>query len=195
MSEHSRRVADRWEWFSASRLGLAIMFAWAFAEANVWPVIPDALLAPMIIGAHRSFLRLLAATVVGSALGGVVLYGYAFAEPAAALAALPGLPMVSDRTIERADHLLAGRGQEAFVMQPVSGVPFKVVAVIAAARSMDPLQVLPVSITARTLRIGLIGVLAALLASRFRSFFRDRFLILAGLYLLIFGYAWWLTQR
>ena len=195
MMDRSRLAADWWERFSASRRGLVVMFAWAVAEATVWPVIPDALLVLMAAGSRQAFPAVLATAVLGSALGGVALYGYASAQPSAALAALPRLPLVSDRTIERAGDLLTERGTEAFLIQPVSGIPYKVVAVLAAARSMDPQHVLPLSIAARTLRMTVAGVLAALLASRCRPFVRDRFLILVSSYLLLFGYGWWLTQR
>jgi membrane protein YqaA with SNARE-associated domain len=171
------------------------MFLWAVAEATVWPLIPDALLAPMVIGSRRSLPRLLIAAIAGSALGGIVLYAYAFAQPQAALVALPTLPTISRDTIERADHLLAEWGDYAFVIQPVSGIPFKVVAVLAAARAMDPQRVLLLSIAARTARMCLTGVVAALVAWRFHPSLRDHFLVLAGLYLVLTGIAWWVTQR
>lgn len=195
MKERSQIAADRWERFSASRPGLALMFAWAVAEATVWPVIPDALLLLMALGSRWAFPAVLAASIAGSALGGAALFGYAFAQPLAALAALPDLPTVSERTIQRAGDLLAERGPEAFWLQPVSGIPYKVVAILAAARKMDPQHVVPVSIFARTLRMAVVGVLAVALATRFRPFVRDHFLLLVGLYTALFGYGWWLTQR
>ncbi|MGE4606957.1 MAG: hypothetical protein AAEJ52_09475, partial [Myxococcota bacterium] len=47
--EQSRAAFDRWEGFARSRAGLSVLFVWALAEATVWPIIPDALLVPMVV--------------------------------------------------------------------------------------------------------------------------------------------------
>ena len=72
---------DRWSHFAKSSRAVAIMFVWAFAEAIWWPVIPDGLLVPLAIGARRRFWVVLLASVLGSALGGTLLYLLLYSSP------------------------------------------------------------------------------------------------------------------
>ena len=185
---------DWWERFACSGRGLALMFLWALAEATVWPIIPDALLVPMAVGARRFFPRLLAASIVGSTLGGIMTFSFASYQPEAATAILPHLPTVQPHAVERANSMLAERRVMAFWAQPLSGLPFKTFAVLGAAQDMDPWQVMSISTAARALRMGSTGGIAALLAWPLRGFLRDFFLYLAVAYLLLFAFGWWLTQ-
>lgn len=189
-----RSAFDWWERFSRSRQGLGVMFAWALAEATVWPIIPDALLAPMAAGARRTFPRLWLAAVVGSFLGGIALYLFSLAAPQAALDLIASLPVVKTAMLWRAAGLLAEQGVHAFWVQPWTGVSFKIFAVLGAGQQMDPWQVMPVSIAARALRMGVNGAAIALIAWPLRNFLRDFSLFLLVAYLAIFGYGWWLTQ-
>src|SRR2546421_6827505 len=62
-----RDTYDRWERFASSRWGAQLMFAWALAEATVWPILPDFLLVPMAAANRRRFHVPLAAAVAGMA--------------------------------------------------------------------------------------------------------------------------------
>lgn len=50
--------------------GLAAAFGWAFAEALVWPVIPDAAVALLVTARPRRWPVLTTAAVTGTVLGG-----------------------------------------------------------------------------------------------------------------------------
>src|SRR5438270_10991959 len=73
-----RDTYDRWERLASSRLGTGLMFAWALAEATVWPILPDFLLVPMVAANRRRFHVPLAAAVIGMAAGCAtnVLFAY-----------------------------------------------------------------------------------------------------------------------
>lgn len=189
------RVAfDWWERFARSRIGHIIMFFWALGEATVWPIIPDALLVPMALAARHTFPRLLLSAVLGSALGGTAIYLFAFSQPEAGLGLLAHLPVVSNAMIDRAGALLVEQGPGAFWAQPWSGNSYKIFAVLGAAQGLDPWQVMPISIAARALRMGVNSGVAAFVAWPLRGFLRDFFLFLAVAYLVLFGYGWWVTQ-
>jgi membrane protein YqaA with SNARE-associated domain len=170
------------------------MFAWALAEATVWPIIPDALLVPLVVGAPRRLPRLWLAAVAGSTLGGAAGYAFAWWRSALARRILERLPGVQPRMLERTAALLAERGPSAFWLQPWTGMALKIFCVLGAAQHVDPRQALPISVAARALRLGVTGAAAALCGWRLRRFVRDRSLVLALAYLLVGGVGWWATQ-
>ncbi|MSP12183.1 MAG: hypothetical protein EXR62_04405 [Chloroflexi bacterium] len=154
----NRAAFDRWQGFCGSRKGLTLMFLWAVAEAIVWPIIPDALLFPVAIGGRRRYWKILGAAVLGSALGGIAIYLFAYFMPGAVESILPRLPcestrLVQDFMIQRAKTALAQQGVMAFWTQPWSGVSYKVYALEGAARRFDPAAALCLSILARSLRM------------------------------------------
>lgn len=167
------------------------MFLWAVAEAIFWPVIPDALLIPMAAVGHQKYWRILRAAILGSALGGIIIYLFAYFAPEAAQAFLVGLPLVQDFMIEEASSKLDKYGVFAFWIQPWSGISYKIYAVLAGAGGLNPLVLLPMSILARSLRMLIASGVAALAVAHFPKFFQDFWLYVALAYVVVFGYGWW----
>jgi membrane protein YqaA with SNARE-associated domain len=167
------------------------MFGWAFAEAMVWPVIPDVLLVPMAIANRRRFYVPLGAAIAGSALGGTALYLAATLLPDPAGTLLQLLPLVSERQITAAQTSLAAWGAAALLAQPWSGVPLKVWALVAVMHGIAPWPAIPLFIGARAVRMALVALAARLLGHVFAGFIRDIWLYLAALYLGLFGVGWW----
>lgn len=190
----NRAVFDRWQGFCCSQKGLTLMFLWAVAEAIFWPIVPDAMLFPMALGGQRRYWKILGAAVLGSALGGVAMYLFAYLVPGAVASILPRLPVVQDFMIQRARTALDQQGVMAFWTQPWSGVSYKVYALEGGARRFDPVTVLSLSILARSLRMFVTSAAAALAVWRFPKFFRDFWIYVTLAYLLIFGYIWVSTQ-
>ena len=58
--------------FAQTWRALLLVLVWAFAEALSWPLVPELLLAVLVVATPRSWLRLGAAAVFGSVLGGLV---------------------------------------------------------------------------------------------------------------------------
>ncbi|HYN87911.1 MAG TPA: hypothetical protein VER55_05255, partial [Ardenticatenaceae bacterium] len=124
----NRAAYRRWQAFCDSRPAVAIMFLWALAEATVWPVIPDALLVLLAAGARRRYGSILLGAILGSAVGGMLTYLFAYVAPEQATALLPRLPLVQPFMIDRAHALLEQQGALAFLRQPWSGISFKIFA-------------------------------------------------------------------
>ena len=70
------------------------MALWSLLEALVWPIIPDFLLATLVIGRPRRAGSALAACVGGSAIGTAILYAVTLARPADVMRLLLRLPFV-----------------------------------------------------------------------------------------------------
>ncbi len=187
----NERAFERWQAFCESAWGPALMFAWAFAEAIVWPVIPDSVLLPLVAGGRRNFRRIVGASVGGSALGVAVMYLFAYFVPGAIEPLLGWLPMVRDFMIERVNRNLDEYGIAAFLVQPWGGVSYKVYALLGAARGFNPWLVIPFAIVARSARMLLNALVIAGLVRRFEWFVRRAWLYLFVSYALIFGAIWW----
>jgi hypothetical protein len=89
----------------------------------------------------------------------------------------------------------AAHGAAALWVQPWSGVPFKVWAIVGGVRGIAPWPAVPIFIVARALRMTIVATLARLLAARYANFARDYFLVLAAAYLLVFSYGWRRVQK
>lgn len=89
----SHALHDRWQRFAEGRAALPVLFAWALLEATLWPIVPDAMLAPMALVRRAGRWRLVAACIAGMALGGVVTVLVAHWAPGFALDLLRDLPL------------------------------------------------------------------------------------------------------
>lgn len=185
----SRTAWDAWQRFASSRSGASVMFGWAFAEAIAWPIIPEFLLVPLAAGARRKVLGPLVSTIVGSALGGALLFVYAAQQPDRARSWLPHLPGVTDRQVRRAFALIRARGLGALAIQPWTLVPLKVWAIVAAAEGLDVRLAIPTFATSRALRMAIFALLAAFAGDRLSRPLRDHSLFAAVAYVGVFFYG------
>jgi len=181
---------DHWAAFCGKPSAQVLMATWSFAEAVVWPIIPDFLLLPMVIGRPRGAARLLAACIVGSGIGATILYGAASARPAEALRILPHLPLVFQEDIASVEQRLQRDGPLAYLWQPISGIPFKVWGIVGAANGVPTEIALPTVILARSARMAILALVGILISRGFAPFIRDRFIILVGLYVSVFLLGW-----
>jgi hypothetical protein len=166
------------------------MALWSFLEALVWPIIPDFLLAALVIGSPKVAASALAACVGGSAMGTAILYRVALARPAEVMGLLRRLPFVFEADIESVGERIEGQGAGAFVWQPTSGIPSKVWAVLGASKGLRTRDVLPILMASRAVRMAVIAILAALVGARFTSRIRERFLLLLAIYISAFMVGW-----
>jgi membrane protein YqaA with SNARE-associated domain len=141
---------------ATSGFGLALVATWSFAEAFVWPLVPELLLAVLLLAAPRAGLRLVPVAVAASLLGCVAAYVVAGA----------GVRLPQPLTTPRMHAVVATEtrqlGAAAVTHQPLSGIPVKV---YAAAAGTDRVPLAPYAwnlLRSRGLRIALLGALAAL---------------------------------
>ena len=190
----SRTLFDWWERWAASRAATGLMFAWAVAEATVWPVIPDFLLVLLVAANRRRFYVPLGAAIAGSAIGGTATFLFAYWVPEQSLDVLRGLPLVQDADIRDVQATLDEHATIAIFVQPWSGVAYKIWGVVAGVQQLSPWLVIPTFIAARAIRMTVVALAVRLLVGRFRGFVRDFSIPILLLYLLVFFYWWWRTQ-
>jgi membrane protein YqaA with SNARE-associated domain len=190
----SRRLFDIWAVFCNSERGLVLMFLWALSEAVFWPIVPDALLMPMVAGGPKRYWRLLGACILGSTLGGMAIYLFAYFNPHGAELLAPRLPLAQPFMIEKAATAMAEQGIGAFWTQPWSGISYRFYALLAGVYGSNPALVVLVSTCARALRMTVCSAPIAFTVGRFPSFFRDWWVYILLIFFAAFGYVWVTTQ-
>jgi membrane protein YqaA with SNARE-associated domain len=167
------------------------MFAWATAEATVWPIIPDFLLLPMTIAQRRRPHIPLIATILGSALGGAAWHAWASAAPDTALGSLNRIPLVRADHIDEVRVRIVRDGTKAVFGQPWSGIGLKVWEPVAAAGGIPARQALPIFVATRTLRMAAVTAVTATLSRALARWIEALALPLAATYLILFFRLWW----
>ena len=184
----SHALFDRWARFAGSRAAVVLLFAWAFAEATVWPILADFLLVALALAVPGRLRVLLPAIVAGMALGGLVSVLTAHQFPAFAMDVVRELPLVRDVQVERARDLLDEHGAFlGFLYQPISGVPFKIWAAVAGDERLPPGVVITAFVLGRSARMLATGGVAAGAGHLLRRYVRDWFAAIAPLYVLAFA--------
>lgn len=142
-----RRRAD-------SRGAPVLMFAWAFAEALVWPIIPDASLGILALARPRRWWLLAAAAVAGSVAGGAAGWW------ATAQGWSWPLPLTTANMHDAVRGWLQ-QGAAGVAHQPLSGVPYKVFVVAAPDAGIGWLELAGATLRYRGLRIVATAAVAA----------------------------------
>lgn len=159
-----RRVAG----FAGSRTAVLAVSGWAVAEAFSWPLVPELLLAVLVVAAPRRGLVLGLAAAAASVAGGVL------ACQLAAVGVTAPQPLVTQPMRAAAQQEVAREGAAAMRHQPFAGVPYKVYAAEAGRAEVDPVAFAAWSAATRGSRIvgiGLVLALSAWLAHRLRRFY------------------------
>ncbi|MGW6057951.1 lysophospholipid acyltransferase family protein [Streptomyces sp. NPDC055189] len=161
----------------SSRWGLAAAFAWAFAEALSWPLMPELFLAIACVAVPRRALKLSVTALAGSLAGSLLAL-----QLASAGAQLPH-PLTTDRMRAEVRAELAAEGATAVRHQPWNGIPFKVYAREAGRADIAPQDWLAQSALSRgsrTLTVGLAFGAFGFLVHRLRRFYVLYLALLGG---------------
>lgn len=174
-----------------SRWGLPLAFAWAFAEALSWPLMPELLLAAACVAMPRRALKVSLAALGGSLAGGLLAL-----QLAASGAQLPA-PLTTERMHAEVRHEIAAEGAAAVRHQPWNGIPFKVYAKEAGRADVPAAAFLGEAARARgtrTLAVGLACGAFGFLAHRMRRRYGTYLALLvtgfaAGLTVIVTGWT------
>ena len=134
-------------------IGWQLVALWAFAEALVFPVVPDVLLCLLVLAAPRRVVVLSLATLGGAVAGSLVLYALAVAQPDLARTIVLAVPGVRPAMLDQAIALLAS-GDLTGMAGFGPGTPLKVDTVAWAAGAGGPLGLAVGVVVNRVTRIG-----------------------------------------
>ena len=111
--------------FAATGLALALIAAWAFAEAIVLPVVPDVGLGILLLAAPQQLPVLTAAAIGGGVVGALVLWGLLRHRPALVQRLLTAQPGLGEPGLKEARERLMRRGPLWGFVQLGPGLPLK----------------------------------------------------------------------
>jgi membrane protein YqaA with SNARE-associated domain len=135
-------------------------FAWGFAEATLFFIVPDVLLTVIGCRSVRASLKACGFAILGALLGGLVMYSAGRAAPDNSRAVLTRVPAIHRPLIERVQLQLSERGLAALMLGPATGTPYKIYAVEWGVQHGGLPLFLLVSIPARGIRFLLLALLA-----------------------------------
>ncbi|MFF3640651.1 lysophospholipid acyltransferase family protein [Streptomyces sp. NPDC002564] len=171
------RVRKRVAAVAGARIGPALGFAWACAEALSWPLMPELFLAVACVAVPRRALKLSLAALAGSLAGGLLAL-----HLAASGVQLPQ-PLTTDRMRAEVRQELSAESAAAVRHQPWNGIPFKVYAREAGRADVAPSAWLAhsaLSRGSRTLTVGLACGAFGFLAHRKRRCYGGYLALLGG---------------
>jgi hypothetical protein len=119
----------------------ALAALWGLAEATLFFVVPDVLLAWIALdrGWRRAWLASVAAAI-GAAVGGVLVHAATVADPDTVRAVVLAVPAVSDAMVADAEAKAQGGWFAAALGASVTGVPYKIYAMLAPGAGWDALS-------------------------------------------------------
>jgi 1-acyl-sn-glycerol-3-phosphate acyltransferase len=136
--------------------GLLLAFGWGFAEALVWPLVPELLVALVAVAAPKAGPRLALAAAAGSLAGGLAAYALG------AAGVHPPAPLTTPRMHAVAAAQVSAEGAAALRHQPFSGIPYKVYAVRAGQAHVPVTSFVAWTVAARGGRILAVGLALSL---------------------------------
>jgi membrane protein YqaA with SNARE-associated domain len=172
---------------------MALALFWGFAEATLFFIVPDVLLSAIAVWrGRRAARRGTAWTIAGAVLGGLLMYGWSVCDFLGVVAMLDRLPAISPAMIMGVRDALGRSGAGGMVIGALTGVPYKIYAVMAPQVGVSLATFLAVSVPARALRFVLVVALSDAISRRLagRLTLRQRAGLLASIWLLFYAVYW-----
>jgi 1-acyl-sn-glycerol-3-phosphate acyltransferase len=193
MSSTASHPFARLERIANGRAGIALVAAWAFAEAIAFPIIPDVAIGLLVLVAPRRMLALFTALVAGALAGTAILYAWSLLAPGAVHPLLLALPGIHEATLVAARETVAG-GNPVSIALVGPGTPLKVYTFAWATGPATPLALAAGAVLNRITRIGPGLLLLAALGWFAPAFLRrhDRLVLVAyaAFYLVTYALYW-----
>jgi membrane protein YqaA with SNARE-associated domain len=139
----------------------AVALFWGLAEATLFFIVPDVWLSVVAVWRGRdAALRATGWTIAGALLGGALMHAWGTWDPEGAAATLDRVPAISPAMIAGVHDELERQGVAAVVLGGVTGVPYKIYAVLAHGAGLQLPLFLLISIPARAIRFVLVVLIA-----------------------------------
>ena len=139
---------------------------WGLAEATLFFIVPDVLLSLVALRDRRGASIACGWAIGGALVGGILMYQWGQANPAASRAALDAVPAIGAAMIADVERSLVTTGLPALFLGPLSGTPYKIYAVVSGGLGVGLAPFLLVSVPARGVRFVLVTLVAAWVSRR-----------------------------
>jgi membrane protein YqaA with SNARE-associated domain len=167
-------------------------FAWGFAEATLFFIVPDVLFTLVALYSPRRSVKLVALILLGAMAGGTVMFYLGSKDPARAESVVVKVPFVSTAMFTKTREGFERDGMWTLAKSPGNGIPYKVYCVQAATNGRWPLFIL-ISVLARLERFAPFWLVSAALGIGFRQRIcrRPAFPAMIHAVLWTLGYTWY----
>src|SRR6476660_5957839 len=167
-------------------------FAWGFAEATLFFIVPDVLLTLIALFSFRRSARVLACILLGALAGGAIMFYLGTKDPAQARQVVLRVPFVSQTMFDKTQKSFQRDGIWALTKGPGNGIPYKVYCV-QASRYSGLALFLVVSLLARLERFALFWLIAGTMGLIFRRNILRQPKVTVAVHACIWiaGYAWY----
>jgi hypothetical protein len=186
-------TAPNWVQYLLTRPGIVAAFIWGLAEGSFFFIVPDLIIALAALYSPQKALRHLLAVVAGSLVAGAGLFLWSSAAHQSALAAVGSVPFIPAGMFQSVSSDITSLGVWALCKGPLSGIPYKVYAVLSPG-FIPLLPFLLVSIPARLERLlvsWIIFSLAGMVLKRFLVRYPALGPALHGIYWIIIYALYW----
>lgn len=164
-----------------SSLGLFLV---AFIESSVFPIPPDILLIPLVLGRPEKWFMLCSICTFGSVLGGLLGYGIGFFA----------METVGNKIVDFLNLEIAVQnffvwyekyGDKIVLIGGFTPVPYKVITLLSGAVKLDVFTFIVYSLIGRAGRFFLLGVLLWFFGERIKAFIDRYFNILTIIFMIL----------
>jgi membrane protein YqaA with SNARE-associated domain len=166
LSRNREAWLRRAEAFSDSKWGISVLALISFADSSVLPVMPDLLLVPMLLLRPDRWLKLSAACVAASSVGGLVGYGighFAWAAVGQTLVDMYG----QAEHFRHYQQMVEKWGIWIIIAKSFTPIPYKFIAIAAGVASMNLWTFAVATVLGRALHFAIITALAVLWGQQF----------------------------
>jgi membrane protein YqaA with SNARE-associated domain len=170
-------------------------FAWGFAEATLFFIVPDVLLTLIALFSFPRSARVLACILLGALAGGTIMFYLGAKDPSQARQVVGRIPFVSQAMFDKTQQSFQRDGIWALTKGPGNGIPYKVYCVQSGKYS-GLLLFLLVSLLARLERFALFWLIAGVMGSLFRKNILRQPMVTVAIHACIWiaGYAWYWSK-
>ena len=182
----NKRLYEKLSNFSSSKKPLWVAFLWGLLEGTFFFIVPDFFTGFVGLFNRKKALLSCLSAVLGSLVGGIIMFGLALVNGMRINAILEKIPGISSSMIASASSQLHSNGLVSLVGAPLQGIPYKVYAVQAALHGIGLSGFLLWSIPARFERILPATLLAMAAGYLFRKSVKKR----TALWTAAYGSVW-----
>lgn len=136
---------------------------WGVAEATVFFIVPDVVVTAAVAKfGIRPGLRLAVVAALAASFAGLAMWLWGAQDAASARHLMLAIPAIGPDLLVRAHREIASNWAIHLLVGAVTGVPYKLYAVEAGARGLNPILFIPASFVARLARFALAAGVTAL---------------------------------
>ena len=184
--EFNKRLYDKLNILSMTKVALALLSVWAFFEASFWFVIPDFFLLILCILYPNNYKKFFLFTILFSVIGITSYFMFVFNYTILSSEILINTPFINQNMLDSINFLYTQRGINSVIKQTITFIPVKVWTYQAVLHNFNLFLYLFFVTISRAIRMFIISLIFAFIDRKYRRSISNNIFILLLAYVLIF---------